>query len=166
MRPISVVQTPAESPFRPCRTPAATHSRNLVIADFGSIRSVVLRTLDVCLSDGRLTPKPKLRFLSPQQPPFGVTIEWRRRVLTLSTLINAFQRTNSTSINADQRSDYNAPLRAITWSKRASTDFSCRASGLKTLKFSKSLYKESKACAHRPTRVRVGHGYTARHFLG
>src|SRR5436190_22659457 len=42
------------------------------------------------------------------------------------------------------RSAFNAPPQAMTWSNIALTDFSWRASDLKTLKFSKSVNMESK----------------------
>src|SRR6266516_4088532 len=42
------------------------------------------------------------------------------------------------------RSAFKAPPQAMTWSNIALTDFSWRASGLKTLKFSKSVNMESK----------------------
>ena len=40
-------------------------------------------------------------------------------------------------------SGFNAPPQAMTWSSMALTDFSCWAAGLKTLKFSKSVNRES-----------------------
>src|SRR5260221_614707 len=42
------------------------------------------------------------------------------------------------------RNVFNAPPQAMTWSNISLTDFSCRASGLRTEKFSKSVNMESK----------------------